>query len=51
MASSLEALSYNLLTESTDKYEMFENIENILTMMSYTYYVRKDFTLMSSWII
>ena len=34
MASSLESLSDNLITKSTDKYEMFENMKNILNPMS-----------------
>ena len=34
MASSLETLAENLSTTSTDNYELFENMKNILTHMS-----------------
>ena len=34
MASSLETLSDNLITQSTDNYAMFENVKNSLTPMS-----------------
>ena len=34
MASSLETLAENLSTKSTDNYELFENMKNILTHMS-----------------
>ena len=34
MASSLETLAEHLITKSKDEYEMFENLKNILTLMS-----------------
>ena len=33
MASSLETLADSLITKSTDKFEMFENVKNNLTPM------------------
>ena len=34
MASALETLAEHLITNSTDKYDMFENMKNILRQMS-----------------
>ena len=34
MASALETLADNLITPSTNNYEMFEMMTNILTLMS-----------------
>jgi hypothetical protein len=35
MASSLETLPTKIITKSIDKYETFDNMQNILTLMIY----------------